>query len=169
MTTDISIIKKELENFQEVKNPFKIKPNTIVKYITIQNDGEKFYTGGKMCYCKSNKLVLKNDLSGKEWHVPVTVDKYKSHFYIPINNEDHNNNDYDENYIKLNKIIETQQRVIDKISIKNAKLESGYEEYKNRSINYEELLQNNRYELERYKMTEKQLLLEIKRLKGIET
>ena len=71
--------------------------------------------------------------------------------------------------IKLNKIIETQQRVIDKISIKNVKLESCYEEYKNRSINYEELLQNNRYELERYKMTEKQLLLEIKRLKGIKT
>jgi hypothetical protein len=167
MTTDISIIRQELINFQEVKDPFKIKPSTAVKYITLKNDSERFYTGGKMCFCKDNKIILKN-ISGKEWIVPVTVNHnnniYKSHFYIPIN---------DKNVIKktedseFKKIIETQQRVIDKMSVKNSKLEVAYEEYKNRSINYEELLQNHRYELEKCRMNEKKLLSEVKDFKTL--
>tara|TARA_A100001015_G_C14996034_1_gene716244 strand:+ start:1148 stop:1648 length:501 start_codon:yes stop_codon:yes gene_type:complete len=161
MTTDISIIRKELENFQEIKDPFKIQPNTIVKYITIKGDGEKFYSGGKMQCCKDNKIILKNNLSGREWNVPVIVNNYKSHFYIPI----HDKNDKESEDFKLSKIIQTQQRVIDKMSIKNSKLECAYEEYKNRSMNYEELLQNNRYELKKYKINEKQLLMQIKQLK----
>jgi len=36
MTTDIEIIRKELENFQEIETPIKLKPNTIVKYITLK-------------------------------------------------------------------------------------------------------------------------------------
>ena len=164
MTTDISIIRKELEHFQEIKDPTKIKPNTSVKYITLKGDIERFYTGGKYCACKNNKILLKNN-SGKEWSVPIEIiikkNKYNSHFYIPCNNidekclEDNKDNE-------LKKIIDSQQTVINKMSIKNCKLEKAFEEYKCRAVHYEQLLQDGRYELEKYKINEKDLEFRVK-------
>tara|TARA_Y100001958_G_C21246773_1_gene577489 strand:+ start:4063 stop:4596 length:534 start_codon:yes stop_codon:yes gene_type:complete len=168
MTTDIEIIRKELENFQEIETPIKLKPNTIVKYITLKEDIEKFYSGGIYCACKNNKVLLKNKY-GKEWCVPISINKgntkYFTHFYIPC--EDISVCNEPSKDVDLKKIINSQQKLIDKISIKNCKLEKAYEEYKYRTNHYEELLQNNRYELEKYKINEKDLLNKIKKYEKI--
>ena len=109
---------------------------------------------------KSNLLLkLLNKLSLKIHK--LQLDLHHSHFYIPRDDIDEKcSEDNEDNELK--KIIEAQQKVIDKISIKNCKLEKAYSEYKCRTINYEQLLQDNRYELEKYKINEKELAHRVK-------
>ena len=47
MTTDLNTIKSELKGFSQIELPYDLQKNTPVKYLTIKDNQEYFYTGGK--------------------------------------------------------------------------------------------------------------------------
>ena len=115
---DIPKIKKELEDFVEIKLPFNFHNDTIIKYITIKNNKEFFYHGGKFKNIGNQKIFLYN--ASHSWAVPINYkDKYgniyySTRFFIKNDNKTQNNKDIKE----LESIIQTQQNVIDKLTKK---------------------------------------------------
>ena len=130
-TDDIEIIKRELKNCLEVELPYNFKTTDVIKYITLNEDSEKFYIGGKFVKMGNERIVLSN--GGKDWSFKTKVRDdnnnviYKSRIFIEKNDDDNmvggNNKG---NTKELNDIIISQQKVIDKmtIMIKNYKLEN---------------------------------------------
>ena len=57
MTTDVKIINKELNNFEEVEIPYKFILGEPIKYITLKNDKEFFYKGGYYCKLGNEKIT----------------------------------------------------------------------------------------------------------------
>ena len=126
MSNDINFIKKSLKNYTEISFPYTFKPNQLVKYITLVDNEEKFYTGGEYNKMGSEKINLKN--GPNSWYVPIKIRDnnnntvYTSRFFI---NESEmitkDNNNSSEQY---KKIIINQQKIIEKmtLTIKNDKL-----------------------------------------------
>ena len=82
---DISDIKKELIGFEEIELPYQLTKNCYIKYITLKDDEEFFFTGGHFVRMGFDKMVLKKD---KEIKSVPTVHKspcgeilYKTRFY----------------------------------------------------------------------------------------
>ena len=135
MSNDINFIKKSLKNYTEISFPYTFKPNQLVKYITLVDNEEKFYTGGEYNKMGSEKINLKN--GPNSWYVPIKIRDnnnnivYTSRFFINENEKiikDNNNNNSIEQY---KKIIINQQKIIEKmtLTIKNDKLKiQKYEE-----------------------------------------
>ena len=125
MITDIKIIKKELENFSQIEFPYDIKRNCHVKYLTLKDNQEYFYTGGKFIRFGNECLILEN--SNKTWSVPkYRKDKkgnilYSSKFFIQDNEEEIT---CTTEIKELYSIIKTQQHIIDKLSLKLKELSS---------------------------------------------
>ena len=46
MITDISIIREELKDHEEVEMPYPFEPDTHIKYITLKGNHSSFYRGG---------------------------------------------------------------------------------------------------------------------------
>ena len=117
MIKDINKIRKELQGFDEVELPFDFKINTKIKYITIKNDEEMFFTGGNYVRMGNNSILLSN--GGPEWSVPIEIKNnnskilYKSRFFIPSKDETPINKRTQEYY---EKVIQSQQRVINKMT-----------------------------------------------------
>ena len=117
---DIQTIKKELEKFVEIKLPFNFKNDTIIKYITIKNNKEYFYHGGKFKNFGNQKIFLYN--TSRSWAVPINYkDKYgniyySTRFFIQNDHDKIQNNNKD--IKELESIIQTQQNVIDKLTKK---------------------------------------------------
>jgi hypothetical protein len=130
MTTDIEKIKYELIDFYEVKFPYKFKKNQIIKYITLKNNSEKFYTGGKFIRMGNECIVLSN--GGKDWSFKTKIRNnnndilYNTRIFIKKNLETSINNDNE-----LKNIIDSQQKVIDKMSNKLKQQEKELIKYKN--------------------------------------
>ena len=87
MIKDLSIIRKELENHVEVQLPYEFHKNCHIKYITLKNDEESFYKGGKFINNGNDSLILTNNI--KTWAVPTCFRNkdgsinYESRFFIP--------------------------------------------------------------------------------------
>ena len=47
MIKDIKIIKQHLEKCVEIEMPYPLEENMIIKYITLKEGEESFYTGGR--------------------------------------------------------------------------------------------------------------------------
>ena len=62
MIKDINLIRKELENHEEIDLPCEIDKNIHIKYISRNKKGEdSFYNGGKFICYGNNCIVLKNN------------------------------------------------------------------------------------------------------------
>ena len=115
MIKDINLIKEHLIGYIEVELPYSFKKGEDIKYITIRNDGESFYTGGNFVSLGNNCIILQNNF--RKWSVPTCkLDKngdidYRSRFFIVENELDDCNQDNK----KLKEIIKFQQDIIDKL------------------------------------------------------
>ena len=116
MIKDIKLIKKHLEGFVEIELPYPLESNIMIKYITLIDDEESFFTGGRYVRMLNEKILLSN--SGKSWSVPTLIkDKkgniiYKSRFFVDKDFEKKEEKDVKE----LKSIIHSQQEVIKKLS-----------------------------------------------------
>lgn len=115
MTQDISKIREELKNCEEVDINYEFPYKCWIKYITIKGEDEAFYTGGEFIGKGDHKLFLVN--KGKRLTVPTCVRDddgetiYKSRFFI-----DSIKNTCKEKTNELEKIIKAQQLIIKKNS-----------------------------------------------------
>ena len=153
MIKDIEIIEKELIDHVELEFPYEnIKLNIHLKYITYKNDSEYFFKGGKLIHICNDYLTLQN--KGPKWNVPINIrDKkgniiYKSRFFVNENefNQNNNNDNKNDNNDNNDEIIKYQQSIIDKISEELKKIQNENSQLYNKNVNYEELLQKNKYE-----------------------
>jgi uncharacterized coiled-coil protein SlyX len=147
MIKDISIIREELNNFIEIKLPHPLTKNCHIKYITLKNDLESFYTGGEfLSYGNDSLLLIKNN---RTWSVPTCFRnkdgsiQYESRFFIYEKNEEK----CDKKTTELNDTISFQQSVIDKLSDQLKNIEIHRKQLIDTNQDYEELLQQNRYHL----------------------
>ena len=125
MTTDLNTIKSELKGFSQIEFPYDLQINTPIKYLTIKDNQEYFYKGGKFKRFGNETLILTN--GSNNWSVKKYIkDKdgniiYSSKFFIPSKEEDYNcSNDIKE----LKSIIKAQQDIINKLSYQVKKLSS---------------------------------------------
>ena len=115
MIKDINVIKEHLIGYIEVELPYPFKKGEDIKYITMRNDGESFYTGGNFVSLGNNCIILQNNF--RKWSVPTCkLDKngdidYRSRFFIVENELDECNHDNK----KLKETIKFQQDIIDKL------------------------------------------------------
>ena len=123
MIQDIEKIKKEIKNHIEIDITYPIIPGTNVKYITLNDeDEESFYLGGEYTKTGYEKIFLRK--AKNTWAVKSKIRDdnnytiYNSRFFI--NKEDlkikENNNNKIQTEEELNKVIKSQQNVIDKLS-----------------------------------------------------
>ena len=123
MIQDIEKIKKEIKNHIEIDITYPIIPGINVKYITLNDeDEESFYLGGEYIKSGYEKIFLRKGIN--TWAVKSKIRDdnndtiYNSRFFI--NKEDlkikENNNKKIQKEEELNKVIKSQQNVIDKLS-----------------------------------------------------
>ena len=115
MLKDINKIRKELEGYDEVELPFDFTKDTHIKYITLVDDEEAFFTGGKYVRLGMERIFLSN--GGPIWSVPTKIRDndsnviYISRIFVPKQIEEVPNN-----ILHLQKVIKSQQSVIDKMT-----------------------------------------------------
>jgi len=116
MIKDIKIIKQHLEKCVEIEMPYPLNENVIIKYMTLKDGEESFYTGGRYVRMLNERMLLSN--SGRPWSVPTVIRNkqgaiiYKSRFFV---DKDFENKD-DKEIKELKSIINSQQEVIKKLS-----------------------------------------------------
>ena len=145
MIKDISKIREELKGYEEVDLPYEFYKGCHIKYITLKGDDESFYTGGKFKYFGDNCIFLENKC--RSWSVP-TIKKnkdgsinYNSRFFIKEKQEEI----CDKKIEDLNNTINFQQSIIEKMSERLKELEITQLSLINEKREYEDLLQQNRY------------------------
>ena len=115
MLKDINKIRKELEGYDEVELPFDFPLGTHIKYITLVENEEAFFTGGKYVKLGMDRIYLST--GGPTWSIPIKI------------RDDHSNVIYTSRFFVLKKekiiskdtehlqtVIESQQSVIDKMT-----------------------------------------------------
>lgn len=122
---DITKIKKALLSHVKVELPYTFSKDTHVKYLTLKDEDELFYRGGKFCCQKGNYIFLDN--CGKKWKVPINYYDnegdiiYTTTFFIK-NKEDKEMEITKENK-RRDEIIITQREIIQKLTKKIKELE----------------------------------------------
>ena len=71
MSQDLTEIKKQLKNCEEVDTIYDIKIGQHVKYITVKDGDEYFYEGGPYLKMGDNKIILK--VGSKYEHIPLVI------------------------------------------------------------------------------------------------
>jgi len=116
MIKDIKIIKQHLEKCVEIEIPYPLEENVIIKYMTLKDGEESFYTGGRYMRMLNEKILLSN--TGRSWTVPTVIRNkrgdiiYTSRFFVDKDFE----NKEDIKVKELKSIIHSQQEVIKKLS-----------------------------------------------------
>lgn len=119
MSQDLSFIKQELTNCEEFTSPFDIDINSHVKYITLKDKQEYFYTGGTYVGMNDNKIILKTEKT--KLYIPLTIKHpdgtilYKTRLFV-VNDEDTELSDKTKQHYES--IIQSQQSIIEKMSKK---------------------------------------------------
>jgi hypothetical protein len=124
---DIKLIHLHLEGCVEIEMPYPLNENTLIKYITLKDGEESFYTGGRYVRMLNERVLLSN--TGRSWSVPTLLrDKkgdiiYTSRFFVEKDFE----NKEDKEVKELKSIINSQQEVIKKLSyqVKSKSEENG--------------------------------------------
>ena len=117
MIKDISVIKKHLKDCSEVDIDYPFKYGCLVKYITLKNNEESFFLGGRFIRMRNGSILLEN--GGRQWSVPLKVldnqgnITYQSRFFIDNDSE---NVSCEKDKKELEKIIKTQQHIINKMT-----------------------------------------------------
>ena len=124
MSQDLTYIRNQLKVCDEVDSPYDIKIGDKVKYITIKNGEEYFEGGGKYVKMGDNKIVLKVD--SKYEYVPLIQQNkegfivYRTRLFV-VNPEKSMNGGgkkcSDKDATEYEKIIQTQQDIIEKLNI----------------------------------------------------
>ena len=116
MITDINVIKKHLVDHVEIELPYPLERNIMIKYITMKDGEQSFYTGGRFINMLNEKIILSN--AGRSWAVPTVVkDKkgnvvYESRFFVHKDFEKKEDKDTKE----IESVISSPQEVIKKLS-----------------------------------------------------
>ena len=153
MSTDIVKIKEELQNCEEVTLPYEFEPNTWIKYITLKGEDEAFYRGGLYCSMGNGCIYIKNKSS--TWPVKTCVknDKgeviYNSRFFI-----DTKYSTCSKDLQEHMKIVKTQQRIIDKLTLKLKELETCNQMVQIESNEYLSLVEECKDKLREYETRE---------------
>ena len=119
MSQDLTFIKQELKNCEEFTSPFDIDINSHVKYITLKDKQEYFYTGGTYVGMNDNKIILKTNKT--KLYIPLTIKHpdgtilYKTRLFV-VNDEDTELSDKTKQHYES--IIQSQQSIIEKMSKK---------------------------------------------------
>ena len=129
MSQDLSYIKKELENCEEIEDLFELKKGDIVKYITLNEGSEFFYDGGKYIRMSDNAVCI---MCGKK-PKNVTIcyfnkegdPLYNSRFFV-VNKECFNKKEI----IEYEKVIKNQQKIIEVLTKENKALKKELKKYK---------------------------------------
>jgi len=128
MIKDISEIKKHLKGCVEIELPYPFEKEVNIKYITIKDNEEVFYLGGKYERLLNDKIVLSKN--SNNWAVPINLKNksgdiiYKTRFFV---DKDFNKEKDNEEVSELKSIIKTQQDIIDKMA-KSLKIKSDENE-----------------------------------------
>jgi len=116
MITDMTVIKKHLIDHVEIELPYPLEKDIMIKYITMKDGEQSFYTGGRFINMLNEKIILSN--AGRSWTVPTVIkDKkgnvvYESRFFV---HKDFNKKK-DKDTSEFESIISSQQEVIKKLS-----------------------------------------------------
>lgn len=151
MSQDLSFIKQELSKCEEFSNPFDIEKKSHVKYITLKNRQEYFYTGGKYVGMSDNKIILQTDKT--KVFVPLTIKQpdgtllYKTRLFV-VNKKDELSSKEKQHY---ESIIQTQQSIIETMTQKIKELSQMNHEYQNKQDKYTEVIQKLLQERNNYK------------------
>ena len=111
---DINEIKKELIGFEEIELPYQLNQNCYIKYITLENDQEFFFTGGYYLKMGLDKIILKKN--NQIISVPTVYQNkcgeilYRTRVFISEKEKE-----CLKDKKELEKIIQTQQDVIEKL------------------------------------------------------
>ena len=117
MSQNINFIRKELKSCEEVESPYDIKVGDLVKYITLKDGSEYFYTGGNYLKMGDNKILLKSGVS--IIYVPLTFPNsdgtifYRTRLFIENNDKGCEGKKKEE----YEKIIQSQQQIIEKMNL----------------------------------------------------
>ena len=138
MSQDLTFIRNELKGFKEIDSPFDIKKGKCVKYITIKDGEEYFYTGGKYKRMGDNKIFLEAKpasciLKIKDKMGNVT---YSTRLFTEDDELETCNKDKQE----YEKIIETQQRIIETMTEKIKNNSMIINEMHGKNKKYEEII-----------------------------
>jgi len=138
MSQDLTFIRNELKGFKEIDSPFDLKKGKCVKYITIKDGEEYFYTGGKYKRMGDNKIFLEAKPSSCILQIKDKMGNvtYSARIFTEGDELETCNKDKEE----YEKIIETQQRIIETMSekIKNHSIVINEAYEKNKK--YEEII-----------------------------
>ena len=122
MSQNISYIRQQLKEYEEVDSPFEIQKGDSVKYITIQDEDEYFYDGGLYERMGDNKIVLMNDK--KVIYIPLIYRNVngeilcKTRLFVKTCNVCNTKSS-----TEYEKIIQTQQNIIEKMTLRIKELE----------------------------------------------
>ena len=138
MSQDLTFIRNELKGFKDIDSPFDIKKGKCVKYITIKDGEEYFYTGGKYKRMGDNKIFLEAKpvsciLKIKDKMGNVT---YSTRLFTEDDELETCNKDKQE----YEKIIETQQRIIETMTEKIKNNSMIINELHGKNKKYEEII-----------------------------
>lgn len=148
MIKDLNKIRKELDGYEIIDLPCDLNNECHIRYITLdKNENESFYLGGKFERLGNNVVVLKNNF--KTWSVPIH--KYNPDGSINYTTRFYNKKEEDKECEKEKKeLIETihfQQSIMEKMKDRLTELELIKKKLTEEKIEYEQLLQQNRYNL----------------------
>ena len=152
MSQDLDFIKQELIHCEEFSSPFDIDINSYVKYITLKNKQEYFYSGGKYIGMRENQIILQTDKT--KLYVPLTLKNpdgsilYKTRLFVV-------NEDSQESSLKTSQhyesIIQTQQSIIETLTQKIKQFSDQNQELKTKQYKYEEVIRKLIEERKTYK------------------
>jgi hypothetical protein len=124
MSQDLTYIKNQLKVCDEVESPYDIKIGNKVKYITIKNGEEYFFDGGTYVKMGDNKIVLK--VNSNYEYVPLIQQNkegftvYRTRLFVVDPEKVMNGGGKqcsDKDATEYEKIIKTQQDIIEKLNI----------------------------------------------------
>ena len=122
MSQDLSYIKSELENCEEIEDIFELKKGDIIKYITLDKGSEFFYDGGEYIRMIDNAVCIQ--CGNKIENVTISYFNkegeplYNSRFFVVTNDCIDK-----KQIIEYEKIIKNQQKIIEILTKKNKALE----------------------------------------------
>jgi|TARA_B110001469_G_scaffold71690_1_gene68145 hypothetical protein len=169
MIQDINRIRQELQGFREVELPYEFPLATPIKYITLKNENESFYVGGVYTGQGDNCLYVKN--SYKQWKIPLRVYtkegkvRYHTRIFIQDAPCEPCLNAVDVN--ELRDTLSNQQQLIEKLTQTILERDEVVQSLIEDKQTYEELLQQNRYNLKQLSVENKDKDTMIHKYQGI--
>ena len=157
--TDLGIIRNSLKNCEEVTLPYKFTKNCRIKYITIKGEDEAFYEGGLFLKMGNQKVILKNGKSTLRIPTYIKSDDgeiiYRSRFFI----DTQFTSECEINKNKLEKTVQAQQIVIEKMSKQIKILEESKQKMLSDHYEMTSLLQDKEDEIKELHIKEKKYKL----------